>query len=540
MCVVCTNGEAKLCARCRSVAYCGTQCQRRDWPTHKHDCTPAQPLAEAAAAPTPTGEEKDDEVDCASYYADCTFRTGNEDEEKAYTTMRKMLKSERCVVCLAASGTGEEYLVCGVCYHAHYCSPACRGADRANRQGSRCKHGHGHPHDTRPPVWMVACVANVMRRRCHELEDRQGTLYHTKRLVSAMRELGWLARATALATRVVANARDPREQASAHIALGQVWASADMCIDAFKAFRAALECARDAHDDTLQADAALSMTRECLAIGDVGAAYRAGRSVFKLSASDGGDQFKRHAGAAAACCLLAESKHEQALPMFEAELVLAVMAGDKRKQAAAHVKIGECATGAGLFERGASSLSAAVDMFMELGVLVELPGTLFKLGANYSAEGDHERSLLEWRRGIAVASSIGKQGPDDATRATWLGRLYLATASSFMVLGDFSSARSETRKAYDQCSVSESLVLVGEVLTREAWFLHSEQMAAAAAGVRSLDVIRHTKALLERAVEITVMYNIADRADGWPLDARTQLHAVTSDLDRMEAAGPSQ
>ena len=27
-----------VCARCKSVRYCGASCQRKDWPTHKTDC----------------------------------------------------------------------------------------------------------------------------------------------------------------------------------------------------------------------------------------------------------------------------------------------------------------------------------------------------------------------------------------------------------------------------------------------------------------------------------------------------------------------
>jgi hypothetical protein len=35
----------RKCARCHGVAYCGKRCQERDWPAHKHVCTP--PLAPA-------------------------------------------------------------------------------------------------------------------------------------------------------------------------------------------------------------------------------------------------------------------------------------------------------------------------------------------------------------------------------------------------------------------------------------------------------------------------------------------------------------
>jgi ankyrin repeat protein len=40
-----TDGKIKSCSQCRAVWYCGTACQRSDWPTHKHAC-----MAEATAA----------------------------------------------------------------------------------------------------------------------------------------------------------------------------------------------------------------------------------------------------------------------------------------------------------------------------------------------------------------------------------------------------------------------------------------------------------------------------------------------------------
>jgi hypothetical protein len=37
-CNVCYEMPSKVCARCKSVRYCGTECQALDWPNHKHIC----------------------------------------------------------------------------------------------------------------------------------------------------------------------------------------------------------------------------------------------------------------------------------------------------------------------------------------------------------------------------------------------------------------------------------------------------------------------------------------------------------------------
>lgn len=40
-CVVCERtGGTKRCSRCNTVAYCGTEHQRMDWPLHKWACSP--------------------------------------------------------------------------------------------------------------------------------------------------------------------------------------------------------------------------------------------------------------------------------------------------------------------------------------------------------------------------------------------------------------------------------------------------------------------------------------------------------------------
>ncbi|KIY69942.1 hypothetical protein CYLTODRAFT_392887 [Cylindrobasidium torrendii FP15055 ss-10] len=40
-CAVCSSNSATLqqCSGCKSRLYCGQECQRNDWPTHKNECT---------------------------------------------------------------------------------------------------------------------------------------------------------------------------------------------------------------------------------------------------------------------------------------------------------------------------------------------------------------------------------------------------------------------------------------------------------------------------------------------------------------------
>ena len=38
VCAVCKGPASLLCARCRKVAYCSTECQKADWPSHKAIC----------------------------------------------------------------------------------------------------------------------------------------------------------------------------------------------------------------------------------------------------------------------------------------------------------------------------------------------------------------------------------------------------------------------------------------------------------------------------------------------------------------------
>ncbi|KAI1394768.1 hypothetical protein F4819DRAFT_501571 [Hypoxylon fuscum] len=52
-CDVCGKGRddgviIQICGRCKSRSFCGTACQRRDWPSHKEDCRSKAAEAEAA------------------------------------------------------------------------------------------------------------------------------------------------------------------------------------------------------------------------------------------------------------------------------------------------------------------------------------------------------------------------------------------------------------------------------------------------------------------------------------------------------------
>lgn len=37
-CALCGRRTSSRCSQCQSVSYCGKECQRADWPSHKHTC----------------------------------------------------------------------------------------------------------------------------------------------------------------------------------------------------------------------------------------------------------------------------------------------------------------------------------------------------------------------------------------------------------------------------------------------------------------------------------------------------------------------
>ncbi|KAH8884889.1 hypothetical protein GQ53DRAFT_374104 [Thozetella sp. PMI_491] len=47
-CAICNTDHARLCQRCKSIAYCSTDCQTTDWPCHKLVCTQFAEGAEEA------------------------------------------------------------------------------------------------------------------------------------------------------------------------------------------------------------------------------------------------------------------------------------------------------------------------------------------------------------------------------------------------------------------------------------------------------------------------------------------------------------
>ena len=48
-CAICNQDHARLCQRCKSIAYCSTECQSLDWPCHKLVCAQLAPAAAAAS-----------------------------------------------------------------------------------------------------------------------------------------------------------------------------------------------------------------------------------------------------------------------------------------------------------------------------------------------------------------------------------------------------------------------------------------------------------------------------------------------------------
>ncbi len=55
-CAICNQEHARLCQRCKSIAYCSTECQSGDWPCHKLVC------AQLAAAADPESHDKKAQV----------------------------------------------------------------------------------------------------------------------------------------------------------------------------------------------------------------------------------------------------------------------------------------------------------------------------------------------------------------------------------------------------------------------------------------------------------------------------------------------
>ena len=58
-----SGGNLKKCTRCYSVSYCGKQCQQMHWPTHKHTCSAASAAdvttrSTAVQQEAPRGSEK--------------------------------------------------------------------------------------------------------------------------------------------------------------------------------------------------------------------------------------------------------------------------------------------------------------------------------------------------------------------------------------------------------------------------------------------------------------------------------------------------
>ena len=59
-CCTCNKASAELfsCSRCKVVAYCGPECQRKGWPKHKTECKQIQKLKQVCTPDASSGDEQ--------------------------------------------------------------------------------------------------------------------------------------------------------------------------------------------------------------------------------------------------------------------------------------------------------------------------------------------------------------------------------------------------------------------------------------------------------------------------------------------------
>ena len=57
-CAICNQDHARLCQRCKSIAYCSKECQSLDWPCHKLVCSQLAPAPAITESESQPGEDE--------------------------------------------------------------------------------------------------------------------------------------------------------------------------------------------------------------------------------------------------------------------------------------------------------------------------------------------------------------------------------------------------------------------------------------------------------------------------------------------------
>ncbi len=65
-CATCKKPSKKTCSRCKSVAYCGRECQKKAWKAHKRVCKPVEETSSLSLPPPPPQNPTDAEMNAAA------------------------------------------------------------------------------------------------------------------------------------------------------------------------------------------------------------------------------------------------------------------------------------------------------------------------------------------------------------------------------------------------------------------------------------------------------------------------------------------
>ena len=139
LCAVCAKPTPMntRCSRCKARHYCGRECQKQDWPSHKKQCAkPQQPPAAAAPpeeeAPSPAAEAQGSEKPPS--------------EKKKKGVAPSLNPETDCAECGAAEGTVPGHplhLSCNRCKNTFYCCRACQVAHwKTGGHRQRCLPPH--------------------------------------------------------------------------------------------------------------------------------------------------------------------------------------------------------------------------------------------------------------------------------------------------------------------------------------------------------------------------------------------------------------